>query len=317
MSRRFRWADGSWARWPGSEQLVQLNAKWERFFRHEHQQHPASMKYRFSWIGDSLRLWMQGIWTKTLKIIILAQSTRSTEKGTCSMILTRTKATVASLATVIGLAVATPGTAEATAVSTTFTTTQANAVPLSGRLWSWHHTSEATPPGSALAPLNGHVLFSRRGYKVDASSATIGQVPSADFAQLKTYFKSVNRAIYRGELTMGSDGIATPAAKHADGRVVPNRTWRGRHGYIRTHWYGLQVTLDSYLANKVIGGFWVGTGIAALAAALGGGPYAAAIAAVLGIAAGALQLCQNSDYRVTVYFLGSIGVGGWVCNPFA
>ncbi|MEA2147873.1 MAG: hypothetical protein QOG59_3460, partial [Solirubrobacteraceae bacterium] len=65
------------------------------------------------------------------------------------------------------------------------------------------------------------------------------------------------------------------------------------------------------------GGFWVGAGVAALAAALGGGPYAAAVAAVLGITAGALQVCEDSHNRLTVYFIGTIGPGGWVCNPFA
>ncbi|TQF02847.1 hypothetical protein E6W39_11985 [Kitasatospora acidiphila] len=96
----------------------------------------------------------------------------------------------------------------------------------------------------------------------------------------------------------------------------PVGTWRGHDGYIKTHWYGIEVGLDSWLTNKVEGGFWVGAGVAGLAAALGGGPYAAAVAAALGIIAGGIQVCQHRDGWTIIYWLGSIGAGGFVCNPF-
>ncbi|MBD0689010.1 hypothetical protein [Streptomyces sp. CBMA123] len=107
---------------------------------------------------------------------------------------------------------------------------------------------------------------------------------------------------------------AAPQAAELQAR--PGRRWRGRHGYIKTHWYGVEVGLDSWLTNKVEGGFWTGAGISGLVAALGGGPYAGAVAAALGVIAGGIQVCQHQNGWTYIYWVGGIGAGGFVCNPF-
>jgi RHS repeat-associated protein len=71
------------------------------------------------------------------------------------------------------------------------------------------------------------------------------------------------------------------------------KTWRGRDGYIKSHWWGIEVYVDSYIANKIIGLTWYADGLATIAILLGGGKYAKWAAALLTVLAGELQFCQN------------------------
>lgn len=188
--------------------------------------------------------------------------------------------------------------------------------------------SEQAPAASPLAALNGYVYFSAKGYTISAPTAVLNKVPATALQQLRAYDEQVNSEIAAGVYVMQADGTAVPAAAPAlvDGSVTldkkgteaagtVNHTWSGRHGSVTTHWYGMSAHLDSYLANKVIGGFWVGAGVSLAATELGGAPAIVGIA--LGTAAGALQLCQASGGSLTVYWLGVIAPGAFVCNPFA
>ncbi|MEU8517918.1 hypothetical protein AB0C76_41135 [Kitasatospora sp. NPDC048722] len=186
-------------------------------------------------------------------------------------------------------------------------------------------SGELAPASSPLHVLNGYVTFSTSGYAIDAPASVLKQVPAAQLAQLRSYVADVNANIKSGKLAMSPEGVAVPTDALTDeagpstggtGHPSPNATWRGRHGYIKTHWYGVEVGLDSWLTNKVEGGFWTGAGISGLVAALGGGPYAGAVAAALGVIAGGIQVCQHQNGWTYIYWVGTIGAGGFVCNPF-
>ncbi|WP_280726265.1 hypothetical protein [Kitasatospora sp. MAA4] len=185
--------------------------------------------------------------------------------------------------------------------------------------------SELAPQSSPLHVLNGYVTFSKSGYAIDAPASVLNKVPAAQLEQLQSFLAQVNGNIKSGKLEMSADGVAVPTdallesvGQSTGGGLhpIPMGTWRSHDGYIKTHWYGIEVGLDSWLTNKVEGGFWVGAGVAGLAAALGGGPYAGAAAAALGIIAGGIQVCQHRDGWTIIYWLGTIGAGGFVCNPF-
>lgn len=93
----------------------------------------------------------------------------------------------------------------------------------------------------------------------------------------------------------------------------------GEHGYIKAHWYGLEIKLDSYLVGKVIGGTTTAAGIATaigLATAVTGvgGVAGSVVAAALSLASGMISLCQDESGSVT-YYVTTFGWHG--CNPFA
>lgn len=182
-------------------------------------------------------------------------------------------------------------------------------------------SAESVPATSPLHALNGHVSFSKDGYSLDAPASILAQVPTADLDNFKTYLAQVNSAVKSGKLVMSADGVATPAGSSSSPRVSANAV-EGRaaaatsHGYIKSHWYGLEVGLDSWLTNKVEGGAWTGAGLGGLAVLLGDGPYAGAVAGALAIAAGEIQVCQHQDGWTIIYWLGAISPTAFVCNPF-
>jgi hypothetical protein len=164
--------------------------------------------------------------------------------------------------------------------------------------------------------LNGHVYFSSTGFKIDAAQETLDKVPAANLARLTGHIAEVNQNIASGKAAMFSDGEARPLPAQSSAPLKGRSLdWNFQHGYITEPWYGYHVHLDSYLANKLIGGVWVGAGAAFAATELGGAPAIFGIA--LGTAAGALQVCQASDDSLDVYFLGLVVYNGFVCNPFA
>lgn len=183
---------------------------------------------------------------------------------------------------------------------------------------------ELAPQSSPLHVLNDYVTFSKSGYSIDAPASVLKKVPAAQLEQLQSFMAQVNANIKSGKLEMSPDGVAVPSdgllesvgqSTGGGQHPIPMTTWRGHDGYIKTHWYGIEVGLDSWLTNKVEGGFWVGAGVAGLAAALGGGHYAAAVAAALGVIAGGIQVCQHRDGWTIIYWLGTIGAGASSATP--
>jgi hypothetical protein len=181
-------------------------------------------------------------------------------------------------------------------------------------------SQELAPASSPLHVLNSYVSFSEDGYTLNAPASVLEEIPSDLLGQLRDYIAQVNGNIKSGSLAMSPEGVALPTAAvlsraaAMSGHAIPFNT--GRHGYIKAHWYGIEVGLDAWLTNKVEGAAWTGSGVSALAALLGGGPYAAPVSGALAVAAGGIQVCQHQDGWTILYWLGAIAPWAYACNPF-
>jgi hypothetical protein len=175
-------------------------------------------------------------------------------------------------------------------------------------------TTNPSAVPAALAPLSPYVTISKGGYGLHAPQNVLRRVDPSALAALRAYQSSVKKYFRSGQLSMSADGVGVVASSGE--RITPMKTWHGSHGFIETHWYGIEVGLDAYLVSKVSSGAFLGSGIAGLAALLGGGPYAGAIAAVLAILGAEVQFCQHSSGWSYLYWLGSIVPGAFICNPF-
>ncbi|WP_311697877.1 hypothetical protein [Streptomyces gibsoniae] len=228
-----------------------------------------------------------------------------------------------SRATVLVLAVAMSGTLIGGSVGTAFAAskvTQVTAEAQPGRTaLTPVPSAEYAPSSSPLHALNGYVSYSQDGYRIDAPASVLADIPQADLEKLNAYIGAVNSDIKSGKLVMSAEGVAETASSEAPARqtlAVAQKAASKRHGYIKTHWYGVEVGLDSWLTNKVEGGTWVASGAGGLATLMGGGTTAGIVAAALATAAGAIQVCQHKDGWTILYWVGPIGAGGFVCNPF-
>lgn len=182
-----------------------------------------------------------------------------------------------------------------------------------GIIWQTVPTSEWLPVDNQLSILNSYIQFSSVGFQIAAPDDVLQKVPATQLDALHATISQINSYVAEKKLTMTANGIAIPT-RHS--KLLSK--WSGEHGYIETHWYGLEVHLDAYAASKVINGAWAGSGSAALAAVLGGGPWAVPVSAALATGAGVVGLCQASNGSVTVYFLTLTSpLPAAVCNPFA
>lgn len=134
----------------------------------------------------------------------------------------------------------------------------------------------------------------------------LATVDPAQLAGLRSYWSSVSHLVDSGQLVRLGDSYVSPG-------MTTYSTWRGSHGYIKTHCYGLEVGLDGYLRDKISGGLDVG----AIAAAIGGGPWGIAIGTTFGLSASMLLVCEHTNGWSYVYWVGTVPpYGGMVCNPF-
>ncbi|TXR51548.1 hypothetical protein [Quadrisphaera setariae] len=190
---------------------------------------------------------------------------------------------------------------------------QGTSSTLASSSWKAIPKAERLPSSSPLSALNNYIEFSSTGYRITAPQSVLAKVPSLDLATLQKNIAATNAGISQQKQVMTSSAVAVDAPPLFESKV----TTSGRHGYIKSHWYGYEIHLDAYLANKVIGGLWTGSGGAALiAVALGGGPAAGTVSVALATGAGAVQLCQASDNSVTIYLV-TRGVYTLLCNPLS
>lgn len=63
-----------------------------------------------------------------------------------------------------------------------------------------------------------------------------------------------------GKITILSDGSAR---FFQDAESLISAQWSGPHGSVMSKWYGWEIKVDGYLANKIIGGTWAAAGLAA------------------------------------------------------
>ncbi|MFI9649690.1 hypothetical protein ACIHAA_25785 [Streptomyces sp. NPDC052040] len=136
-----------------------------------------------------------------------------------------------------------------------------------------------------MSVLNGYVSYSREGCRIDVPASALTKVPQAEVDKLNTYIDAVNDDIRSGTLVMSGDGVAVTASSEEH---VPS----------------------AFAADEPA------VQSATLASLLGGGHVAAVVAAALGTAAGAIQVCQHKDGWTILYWLGSIAPYAFVCNPF-
>jgi hypothetical protein len=108
-------------------------------------------------------------------------------------------------------------------------------------------SSEAAPSSSPLHVLNGYASYSQDGYRIDAPASVLAEVPQADLDKFNAYIDAVNSDIKSGNLVMSADGVAETAPSEAPARnalaVEQAAAQSKRHGYIKTHWYGIEVGL--------------------------------------------------------------------------
>ena len=96
---------------------------------------------------------------------------------------------------------------------------------------------------------------------------------------------------------------------------------KGKHGYIRAHWWGLEVHVDSWLAGKIQNGtatasaIAAGIGLASSETAVGG-IAGGVVAAVLAASAGVQGLCRDEKGEAT-YYAPIAPQPTIVCNPLA
>ncbi len=159
--------------------------------------------------------------------------------------------------------------------------------------------SGATMPAK-LAPLAPYVQESAHGYSLAAVPASVvAEVGKSRIDALQKYWGAINPVIATDTTT-----VRTAAATTAT--VTPATTYRGPHGYVKTHWWGLEVGLDKYAVDKLTGG---GASVAGICALLG---VPAAVAVVILVAVAILKICQKSSGWSYVYQV----LGVWGCNPF-
>lgn len=166
--------------------------------------------------------------------------------------------------------------------------------------------SRDTGADSGTEALGRYVRATQTGYVLRAPASVLATVDPAQLAGLRSYWSSVSHLVDSGQLVRLGDSYVSPG-------MTTYSTWRGSHGYIKTHCYGLEVGLDGYLRDKISGGLDVG----AIAAAIGGGPWGIAIGTTFGLPASMLLVCEHTNGWSYVYWVGTVPpYGGMVCNPF-
>ncbi len=160
---------------------------------------------------------------------------------------------------------------------------------------------ELAPSVNKLAPF---VTEGPQGIVLDAPEDVLAEIPDEHLAELRTALTKKNTALQQAS---GED-VSIEAA-----------VWRGEHGYIKQHWYGWELGLDSYLAGKVSYGAVGAGGVATAVGASVSGPAAAIIAGAFSIFVGMMGMCKREDGWTYIYMLGTppFTPGGVVCNPFA
>jgi hypothetical protein len=185
-------------------------------------------------------------------------------------------------------------------------------------------SSEYAPASSALAVLNRYIQYSSKGYRLNAPVSVVKKVPGESLASLKKYWSQINVAIAAGDLAVDSQGrghpleIAVSSTRVTAGTtgISPAATYRGPHGYVTTHWYGLEIGMDAYLVSKVSNGFGAIGGVAAFIAAVGGNRVAAIISAAAGTMWAMIPFCAHRNGWAYIYITTLISPPQWVCNPF-
>ncbi|SFE14635.1 hypothetical protein SAMN04487819_108173 [Actinopolyspora alba] len=157
---------------------------------------------------------------------------------------------------------------------------------------------------NTVAVLDPYVIHGGQGAVLDAPEKVLTDIPEEQLHELRTALAKFNTAEHQ------------PSPEEA--RTVARGVWRGEHGYIKHHWYGWELGMDSYLCNKVTGGLITAGGVATAVGAGTSGPAAGIIAGAFSILIGMVIACEHDNGWSYIYLIGAppFTPGGVVCNPF-
>lgn len=133
---------------------------------------------------------------------------------------------------------------------------------------------------------------------------------------LREYQSQINQLIADGAAEVRPDGTIVPSgsAERQNSKVLREPTG---HGYVKAHWYGLEIAFDSWVRNKIN----TTGGVGALVGAIATGPWAVVIEAAAGVIVAEANACAHEDGYTYMYFIGVTapvtgGIPTPVCNPF-
>lgn len=169
----------------------------------------------------------------------------------------------------------------------------AQAAPADGRTVHPGTSGELAAAVRLLTP-----SVSRRAdgtFAVHAPARVVAEVGAERFASIDGSVRRVNAMIASGELVSDA-GLGVHLA---DAGALA----RGGVNQLSFHWWGVELDLDSYWTNKLIGAINVGAGASAVAAVLAGAGVISSPAAIpagvasgiLWMGAGAIQFCSNEN----------------------
>lgn len=166
--------------------------------------------------------------------------------------------------------------------------------------------NEQKPSQKSIQLLQKYVTATPSGYVLKAPAAVLAQVDKKELQRIRSYHSQLASYIKQGQMVY-SNGTYVPKSS------MTYATWKTQHAKVVTHWYGLEVGLDSWLTGKIRAGALTAGGIAAYI----GGPYGKAIGLALASGSGILGICQKKSGWVYIHWVGVMPpAGGPVCNPF-
>lgn len=159
---------------------------------------------------------------------------------------------------------------------------------------------------ASVKELDAYVKESDSGISLEAPADILAGLPEEHVNELRVLIAKKNEGAWESSEAEGAQDVTIAA------------TWRGEHGYLKSHWYGWELGMDGYLAGKVLAGVF---GVAAVCTAIGVStkhPAAGVIAAAFGLLGAMIMACKHKDGWTYIYLLGMppFTPSTVVCNPF-
>ncbi|WP_438388751.1 hypothetical protein [Actinopolyspora saharensis] len=167
-----------------------------------------------------------------------------------------------------------------------------------------------------LNQVKPYVSVDSNGVTMTVPEEVEKNLPREEMEQLREYQSQINQLIADGAAEVRPDGTIVPSDSAEGGNSELLRAPTG-HGYVKAHWYGLEVAFDSWVRNKIN----ATGGVGALVGAIATGPWAVVIEAASGVIVAEANACAHEDGYTYMYFIGVTapvtgGIPTPVCNPF-
>ena len=193
------------------------------------------------------------------------------------------------------------------------TATPANAALTEGPAASSSQSAQ-TVNGLSQSTINKADQFVHRSgstYSFDAANAR-SVLSSSETSQVQSAVDNWNTNLQENQ--------SSAQTRAGETRGAPDLV-KGKHGYIKAHWWGLEIHVDNWLAGKIQNGTATGSAIAAgvglASSETGAGGIAGGIvSAALAASAGVQGLCRDEKGEAT-YYAPISPTPTIVCNPLA